>query len=539
MRALLVGDASSIHVYNFIKYTLMEMDIDEIVIFNFRGKIEKGADEFQNYYTDHGIKVIPEKEEFGNNLDNIIYSYSIIRELGRFDVCHINFLDYYAVAMGKLLRHQCGIVIANYWGSDWFRSSDALKKHQAELLRAADYVVTDSLQLKDELNRYFQGEFAKKTRYIRYKLPVIEILKKGQLDSRMQEDFCSKYKIPENKIVITCGYSGVRGHKHLLIIEALKNIPLELQNKIFVVFPMTYGKDDDYMENVNNNLRNVHFEYIILENYMSFKEIALLRKNTDIFVDMQPSDAYSSTTLEYTFCNTIIINGSWLDYSQLEEKGAYYEKAADYSELTSLLCDYISHKDEKQKSFCRNHLAVDQFQSKYDDNFLWMQLYEKPDKDNEKKYILPTKKTLMEVCVHDNHQIMTDQRNIQILSRLTRIDHIEDRIQSWLCQENIKDVSIYGAGILGETIYQKIKGFVPGNIYIFDKNERSVEWYAESVLFPNQLLEVESDIAIVTPSLYMKKIKEKYEGKVSYNILTLEEWIEVLEILVKGRTDHK
>ena len=166
MRILLVGDAYSIHVVNFIRYTLLKMDnIKEIVLFHFRGELPNGVGEYERFYEENNIILLSGKGVFGNNLENVIYNYNVISKMGFFDICHLHFLEYYPVLMGKLLRNNCGTLIMNYWGSDWFRASNDLRELQAELMRVADYVVTDSLQLAEQLEEQFEGEFNSKINY--------------------------------------------------------------------------------------------------------------------------------------------------------------------------------------------------------------------------------------------------------------------------------------------------------------------------------------------------------------------------------------
>ena len=53
----------------------------------------------------------------------------------------------------------------------------------------------------------------------------------------------------------------------------------------------------------------------------------LLRQATDMFIHIQPTDASSASLQEYILCEKKIINGSWLQYPQLEKNGLkpYFE----------------------------------------------------------------------------------------------------------------------------------------------------------------------------------------------------------------------
>ena len=528
MRVLLIANAYSVYTMIFIKNTLLKIEnIKEIVVFHSGGVV---VEEYSRFYEKINVIVIGGKSEFKDNLENVLYHYNLIKKMGYFDVCHVHFLSYYPVLMGKLVRNNCGTLIAHYWGSDWFRVSGETRGLQAELMRVSDYVISDSLQIIKQLSGYFKKEFDSKINYIRFKLPVIEVLKDMTEEEKMKRktSFKKQNNISCEKVVITCGYNGGRRQNHLAILAELMKLPENLSEKIVVVLPFTYGKNDKYVSEIKSKLATAKFEYCMLEEYLNFEEVASLRLATDIFINMQISDAYSSTILEYTYCNKIVVNGDWLDYSELEAFGAHYEKIKSISELSELVTDLVMRKDLYQCLAERNLLSIEGFQSEYDKNALWAEIYGSQGLKKEYFSIEELDRILMGAYIHDNKKEQINKMNLEMILSLLEIPSLEKRIRYWIKIKNIKTIAIYGAGIYGKVAYVKLKESIE-SIYVVDKNERSVSWYEGGILYPEQLKEIMADVVIVTPLQYMTEIKQQYKDLDDTEFIAINDWIAELE----------
>lgn len=498
MRVLIVGDAYSIHTYNFIKYTLLDIHVEDIIVWDLSENVDEVTkNEHDLFYKTNCINVVRKETDGQDKFYDLKKGFERIKEFGIYDVCHLHFLGYEAVTIGLLVRKICGKLISNYWGSDWLRADDSLKQYQKYLLEVSDYIVTDSLQIYKQVNEHYQQRFKEKLKYIRFKMPVISKIQSSDFSADIRNNFIEKYHIPSDKIVVTCGYGASKAHNHRGIIKAIKNIPITNRRKLFVIIPMTYGKEAEYLREVKQDLEDIEIDFTVIEDYLSFTEVALLRLATDIFINVEPTDAYSSTMIEYSYCKKVVIIGKWLDYSELEKQGAYYEKVERIEDITRVLEKCIKNFDDIKKMFMNNKQATEKFQTDYDRNELWEDIY------GEKT---------------------------SLCQRTSLYENMESKIKKWVMQNKCQNLGIYGMGLLGGMVYQMMVEEVGANhIYAFDKSVSDVIWYSDAILSPKQMIEEEMDVVVVTPCFYMEEIKAEYSETISAQILTYIEWLEELE----------
>ena len=528
MRILIIGDLTSIHTYNFIKYTAKSFSETEIVACSPAGLEIK--EEYLSFYEKEHITIVQQDNRFLGEYENLIFCYLSIKDMGQFDVCHIHYLSRFEVFLGRLVAKQCKLIIANYWGSDWLRISDAERQWQKKQLHISDYIVTDSKQIYMQLEDYYNGEYNDKIRYIRFKLPILEYIK-SSLGAEEMTSFKRKYKIPDDKIVVVCGYNAVKAHKHLEMIRALEKLNIEEKQKIFAIFPMTYGKDFTYMEMVRRQLDRAAFGYLILEDFMKIHEIASLRRCTDVFMLMRTSDAYSSTIIEYTYCNTVIINGKWLDYSELEKAGAFYEKVEGVEGITEKLSYILRNMEGERERFKRNREAVKLFQEEYDKNKLWEELYLSTPVTRKEKNNINESVLLKEASVYFNKITSRNILIMDVLYRMAGMKNIEETINDWIAAWKVKVIGIYGAGRLGDIVYGKVYNPQIEKIIMFDRNSQQGSSGSSELLSPEDVYHNEMDVLIITPVLEMDQIKTQYENRIKARVLTIEEWLSKLERL--------
>ena len=491
MKILVVANAYSIHTLNFIKETLLNMKPGKIVVWN---RCTKAENENALFYENNGISIVQWESGAQDTYSGLSEGLKKIKEFGAFDVCHLHYLDYMTVTIGLLVRENCRNLICNYWGSDWLRANDTQRQYQKFLLELSDHIVTDSLQIYEQVDEYYQGQFGSKLKYIRFKTPVISVIESGGINADIRQLFMERYRIPEDKVIITCGYCASKAHDHKGIIKAVEKLSTESRDNLFIIVPMTYGKESEYIYEIKQVLDEAGTDFAVIEDYLSFTEVALLRLITDIFINIEPTDAYSSTMIEYTYCNKIVIIGKWLDYSELEKQGAYYKKVNQAEELTDVLDEIINNFDSIQKRFSGNRKAAESFQTGSAENKLWEEIYHK--------------------LFFTSHQP----------------DLLGNGIKQWVEQNKYQNIGLYGAGLYGRIVYQKIIEVIGADhICVYDKNADNISRYPNNILKPEHIGEEEPDVIIVTPIHYMEQIKKEYNEKADCPILTYLEWLEEIK----------
>ena len=129
-----------------------------------------------------------------------------------------------------------------------------------------------------------------------------------------------------NKIIITVGYNGVPEQQHSLIIDSIKQLPLELKEKIHIVVPMTYSANKGYIDSINTYLCSIGVSYKILTSFLSPKQLALLRQVSNIVINAQTTDAFCGALQEFLYCGNIVMIAEWLNYPLYDRNDVFYIK---------------------------------------------------------------------------------------------------------------------------------------------------------------------------------------------------------------------
>lgn len=239
-------------------------------------------------------------------------------------------------------------VKVHIWGTDFYKNLPEWVRWQTKVYDQADIIQIATEQMR--------GDFIK--RFPEYESKI----RTGIFGNQHLDDLIEFKKHPEKKdssfisddyqgkLIVTCGYNARSRHQHLKMINAINELPQELQDKIYVIFPMTYLREKKYLETVESALRDVRFKYAMINNFMTENQLMTLRSITDLYINIIESDALSSSTQEHLFCGNVTIVGDWLPYSIFEDNGIFYIKTS-LEQLNDNILYAITHmKELKEKS---------------------------------------------------------------------------------------------------------------------------------------------------------------------------------------------
>ena len=516
MRVLVIGNIASVHIYNFIRYTIFEMPVDEVVLFNTNVNDVRGQTNYIEYYQKNNVRLFAVSGYF----ENLASGYAELKNIGHFDVCHIHFLDRPAILIGKLIARYCNVIIANYWGSDWLRADGRLKCLQEELLNISDYIVSDSRQICCQLKDYYAGKFDSLIRFARFNVPVIELICRNKVDENRKEQFRQKYTIPKSRLIITAGYNGGTAHQHLRIIDAIGKISHELKSSVFIIIPASYGLTEPYLVQLQNNLKQLDVPFLIIKDYLSDLDVACLRCITDIFINMQTTDAYSNTILEYSYLNKCVINGEWLNYTDLEKAGAFYEKIDSFESLPDVLSKILKCFEKETQKFKNNSLAVERYQYENSKLEIWSEMYFKSNPVDETQQY--RKNVISEKCKDS----LNDTLKSYYLKEMLCILKLEEQIGAWVVKKALKSLVIYGAGDIGCILYRQFENKGIDQLYVADRSVQNVGWFPLPVLSIQDLSVVRPDAIVITPLVETIEIKEQLSAQVQSAVYTFYEWLD-------------
>lgn len=285
------------------------------------------------------------------------------------DILDIHFIE---PAYAKYLNGLRNKIICTLFGSDLFRTTQNKKDLQKSIFARANKIVL-SENMVDTFNEFFPGNSSKFyfNQYGSDRIDQIIAKKKVSNSSLIKRQL----GIPDEYVVITCGYNAKVEQQHLRMIQQINELPSVIKEKIFLVFPMTYGDGDlEYIEMVEKLLVGSKLAFRILRERLSDEELVQYRLASDISINTQTTDALASSIKEAMVAGDIMLIGNWLPYEIYKELGVFYipinfESLKD--EIISCFTNFseLRIKSETNESIIKNFATWEVLTDK------WVQLY--------------------------------------------------------------------------------------------------------------------------------------------------------------------
>lgn len=343
---LIIGESGSIWIKKFIT-NYMDPSLFEISVLSYNDndiswyinrniriiqleKIMQTKYNKSKFYKYIGIKALEEKLfQFNIDFDYILVQYV------RLD--SIKIADYYK-------RRKKTKIFWIYWGSDLLRKPRKRIMREKKYLKNADGLIVGANSLKERIEQVYSYEISSKLFFIEFGMgegDVIEEMKKNYYTKESARD---ELELPLDKIIITIGYNGSPQQNHILVIQALNELDNVNKNKILLLLPVSYGLDNDYLEQLTDELEEGQWAYRLFTEFMDSQQVIPLRYATDIFIHAQTTDAMSATILEYLYTNTLVFNPRRIRYKELTDRYIEYVEYLEEAELSKLVERAISEE---------------------------------------------------------------------------------------------------------------------------------------------------------------------------------------------------
>lgn len=349
MKYLVIGDAGSMHIYNFVKNFLLPRSY-EVLLFTLSAEPVKEV--YKHFYEENGVHLfsIAEKgygdtgkKDLRSRARNLLRKFSLMREVPRVDVCHVQSVYKTSMALVLVNRGKFKRTIFSFWGGD---IEDRSKK--TVLLRKACFSFADAITVtvKKVFLEFWQiyGEkYDDKLFITRFATEGLDCIKRLK-ETKTRRECRKRYGIPDDKVCITCGYSAYADQHQDLCLEKLMELPDELRQKIMAVVPMQYGRaDPEYIERVEARRKACDFKCVILDKFVPFEVSAELAVATDIYVHVRDTDAFSNALKEQVYADSFIVKGDWLKYYELEEMKPAMTSISAIDQLPRAICDFLEN----------------------------------------------------------------------------------------------------------------------------------------------------------------------------------------------------
>jgi hypothetical protein len=273
----------------------------------------------------------------------------LIRKHKNYDAVDVLYLQPQLRRFGKYLSKHNNRLMVSYAGSDFYRVSERIKIKTEVILEKCDAITFGNYQMADDFNEYYRDKYKAKIYSADFGMDILPILDKNK-NASSKARFRNNNGINEDDIIITIGYNGHDEQQHIKIIESIKTFRTD---KIFLLVPFTYGGTQEYLNKVLALLAESKFRFKIFTKYLPDEDIADIRINTDIAINIQFSDQGSSSLLEHIYSGSIVLAAEWLPYKFWDDMGVYYHRVNENNLVDKLGMIIMNIKEEQVK--CRNN----------------------------------------------------------------------------------------------------------------------------------------------------------------------------------------
>ena len=375
VKILIVGDPNSIFVSNYaywLRRTNQNFEVDILAVNKTKPENEAL---YQNIIplTDSKYFQLIDKYKGIRRLLLIPLYYKLLSQFKDYQFIHFHFVSPLRYSLVSLLKRKTNSkIILSVWGSDLYRIMKIDYRNFKNTCLKADMISFAN----PESIEYFKTKFnwEKQNLHIcRFGLSPLESINKLKLSKAECKE---KLGWSSSKLSLTIGYNLSEGQQHLKVIEALQSQKLKsLKEKLILIFPIAYGGSAIYKEKLVKEIEKLDFECLIYEKYMNDSEIAVLRKATDIMIQVQTTDQFSGSMQEHIYAKNVVITGSWLPYKAMKNEGIYFEEIGNIPEIADFLPKVIENYNYYEEKTYQNTEIIYKLSSWENNIDTWSKLY--------------------------------------------------------------------------------------------------------------------------------------------------------------------
>ena len=231
------------------------------------------------------------------------------------------------------------------WGSDILRCNIIDSYRLKKAFRDCDYIIgyKGSVVLRTVVSRYH----ADSNKIFSHSLVtpgvgILLLIKEKYTRKEMHDNI----GIPYSDYNIICGYNADPGQQHFSSIEGLSEVKDLLPNGYQIVFPVSYGNRNGYIDSLKRICKEKALNAVFIEKFISDEQMAMLHIITDLYINNQKTDNGNAFLIEALSCGNCIVSGAWLKYNQFEEYGIPYYQFNNQEELGDVIKVILSEKPQ-------------------------------------------------------------------------------------------------------------------------------------------------------------------------------------------------
>ncbi len=340
-RMLLIGDPDSLWIKRYIENVLHPAGWETVVypIYGWKGGYREEYARM-GVTIDHGNHTLPVLGRIPKvRMWAKVYACAAaLKQLGPFDAVHCHYLSVVDLALGRVMaKQQNAPLTATFWGSDLLRTEESTLRRMERHLRACRRITVFNPEHVERICRLYGDEMAQKTLVLDFGEGVFP-----WIDKIMEEGGRMAAKkhlgIDPDRLTVCIGSSASEAQQQLPALRAMAAMDEATLRRLTIILQHTYAHDDPANETaVQDFLRGMPCESLILTDFLNDEESAWLRCAADVYLHTIRTDAFSSSMKEYLYAGARVAYGGWLVYPTLEELALPVRSFAAFEELPGLI----------------------------------------------------------------------------------------------------------------------------------------------------------------------------------------------------------
>jgi glycosyltransferase involved in cell wall biosynthesis len=365
MKVLLVANLEGGWPYiHELRDNLIKNDLDVDVFDTGNIEILKKNNEKLNFFH---LKIwrfilkIPVVRSIFRRIINPLNRFLTIRAINKihkwYDIIEIHYVAAWHYSLLKKIDNRKKVILF-FWGSDFYVDKYYLDK---DTHKYADFLVFAREGMAADFLRVCGNEYRDKIHYLNWGIGALDYIE--NIEKRLSKsEICEKIGIPDGSFVITCGHNARDLMQHEIIIENINKLKQLLPENYILVFPFTYRYVKTYHDHIKKILDKYGLRHKFILEFLSQEDVAGLRIITDIHINLVTSDALNASMVENLYAKSLVVNGSWLKYDELDKKNIFYVKAGKddlYLVLQKILKDFSFYSGlaEKNRALVYNNFS--------------------------------------------------------------------------------------------------------------------------------------------------------------------------------------
>jgi hypothetical protein len=266
----------------------------------------------------------------------VFYTHGSFRNM---DIFQFHYIQYSYLRMIHFVPKEKK-VICTFWGSDLLRTGDSFNHYfVSKSLERADVITVQSPELREVLLAKFGRHLKTKVQALKFSAERKLYDEIDSLTPERIEHGAAALRLRNDRVNIIVGHNASPFNQHLAIVQALAK--MKYKDRVYLTFPFAYGIDPverkGYIAEIGRLLDGASFEYQIMEGYLSWVDVAIMRVRGDIMIHTPESDALSGAATEAMYAGNMLVTGDWLPYGPFVRSGLVYWKISEFDELPALI----------------------------------------------------------------------------------------------------------------------------------------------------------------------------------------------------------